>query len=135
LLFVSIAFTFFLFIYSYASNFKQIDTVNVGVETIIIIIFSFYFLYELTNENKIFFIYNDYRFWIIIGMVIYLAGSFFIYIYADQLSVSEMKQFWFLTWIFYIIKGITFSIAILIFIHQYEKNNHKNKTIPYLDLT
>jgi len=135
LLYISIAFTLFLFIYSYAANFKKVDTVNVGVETIIIIIFSFYFLYQLMNENKVLLIYNDYRFWIILGMVIYLAGSFFIYIYADQLSASEMKQFWFLTWIFYILKGILFSIAILIFIRQYEQNKQTNKTIPYLDLT
>ena len=66
------------------------------------------------NDTTNLFIYSKYQFWIILGMMIYLAGSFFIYIFANQLAPKDVAKYWFFTNIFYIIKNIFFSIAIIL---------------------
>jgi uncharacterized membrane protein YedE/YeeE len=77
------------------------------------------------NNTDNLFIYNKYEFWVIIGFLIYLAGSFFIYIYANQLDPKFIYNYWFLTNIFYIIKNVLFAIGI----HTYVKNDRKNMSI------
>ncbi len=112
----SIVFFLFFILYTYVlpKNVKYIDSIPIGVETILILIFSFYYLYEQTNDTSSLFIYNKYTFWVILGIVIYLAGSFFIYIFADTIPPKEMKRYWFITNIFSILKNIFFCIAIWI---------------------
>lgn len=135
LLVFSFAFITFLFYFNITSHFINIDSIPIGIESLIIISFSFYFLYERVKNPTPSFIYNDYRFWIIIGMIIYLAGSFFIYIYGEQLDVSEWKKFRFLTLVFYIIRAVFFSIGIIVSAKRpAPENQSTNKTIPYLDI-
>lgn len=111
-----ITFAVFLFIYTFlAKAVKGIDSVPIGVETIIILGFAFYYLYERMNDTTTLFIYNTYPFWVVLGMVLYLAGSFFIYIFASYLrNYDDIRQFWIITNVFSIIKNIFFCIAIYI---------------------
>jgi hypothetical protein len=112
---VSTAFTIFFFVYSFlAKAVKGIDSIPIGVETIIILGFAFYYLYERMNDTTTLFIYNTNTFWIILGIVLYLAGSFFIYIFASSLRNSDINKYWFITNIFSILKNIFFCIAIFI---------------------
>ena len=129
---------FFLFlIYFYiSSHFSRIDSIPIGIESIIIISFSFYFFYEKIKNPSVGYIYSDYRFWILIGMIVYLAGSFFIYIYGEQLEASEWKKIKHLPLLFYIIRALFFSIAIIAFINTpEEKPKLSSKKIPFLDIT
>jgi biotin transporter BioY len=65
-------------------------------------------------------------------MVVYLAGTFFLYIFAQTLSKKEIGPYWFLTYIFYIIKAVLFSVAIII--HSKIPTKKSNiKKLPYLD--
>lgn len=114
----SIAFIIFCIIHRITSTYTPIDSLPIGIETIIILSFSFGFLYEKMNDPKTLFVYNDYRFWIVLAFMIYLAGSFFIYIFANQIPRSDLPRYWIFTYIFYVIKNILFSIAILIFCFQ-----------------
>lgn len=50
-------------------------------------------------------------FWIILGFLVYLAGSFFIYTFADNLDKNDRVKFWFIPFIFNTIKNIFFTIA------------------------
>ena len=129
---------FFLFlIYFYiSSHFSRIDSIPIGIESIIIISFSFYFFYEKIKSPTLNYIYNDYRFWILIGMILYLAGSFFIYIYGEQLDPVAWKKFRYLTVVFYIIRSLFFIIGIVIFLNTpKEKPPLSNKKIPFLDFS
>jgi hypothetical protein len=109
----SILFSLFIGIYFLRVEFDFIDSIPIGVETILVIGFSVYFLYEqVNNSNNL--LYNTAEFWIITGFLIYLAGSFFIYIYANHVPKEELKQFWFVTFIFGILKNIFISIAFLV---------------------
>lgn len=129
---------FFLFlIYFYiSSHFSRIDSIPIGIESIIIISFSFYFFYEKIKNPSVSYIYSDYRFWILIGMITYLAGSFFIYIYGETLDAAAWRKFRILTVLFYIIRSVFFIIGIIVFIKTpKEKPKLTNKNIPFLDFT
>jgi hypothetical protein len=69
-------------------------------------------------------------------MIIYLAGSFFIYIYGEQLEKSQWLKFWYFTVIFYILRSIFFSIAIIIAAKSPTREKQLNeKKLPNLDIT
>jgi hypothetical protein len=104
---------------------RGIDSIPIGVEAICILIFAFYYLYEQMKDVSTLFIYGRYHFWIVLGMMIYLAGSFFIYIYASQLPEKLVAQYWIFTNIFSIIKNIFFTIAIFVNGSQSTKKNKR----------
>lgn len=109
----SIAFFIFFLVFTlYLKGSTIIDSIPIGIETIIVLVFGFYYLYEQTNDTSTLFIYNNPAFWIIFGMIIYLAGSFFIYIFANYTTQEVVERYWFVTNIFSVIKNILFCIAI-----------------------
>ena len=111
----SIAFILFIILYAIlAHEKKKIDSIPIGIESIIIIILSYYFLYEKMNDTTTLYIYSTFPFWVVVGMVLYLSGSFFIYLFAGFLSKEEVDKFWFVTNIFSIIKTIFFTVAIIL---------------------
>jgi hypothetical protein len=130
--FLSVLFFIFILVYSTTIQFKRIDTLPIGFETILLLSFSFYFFYELMNDPKIVFVYYDYRFWIVLGFVTYLAGSFFIYIFAEQLSKPEFREYYHYVYLFYALKNILFSIGILLAARQ--PRNKIHHPVPHLDL-
>jgi hypothetical protein len=100
---------------------QRIDAVPIGVECIIIFLYCFYYLYEQMNIMEDSFIYNRYHFWIAMGIMIYLGGSFFIYIFTNQAHYNILSDYWFLTYVFYIIKNIFFSIGISLYTKKFKK--------------
>jgi hypothetical protein len=127
-----ILFSIFIVVYATYAKPRSIDSIPVGIETILILIFSFYYLYEQMSNVENQFIYNKYQFWIISGIMVYLAGSFFIYLFANQVDNKTLHQFWFLTNVFYILKNILFAIGILIYVKQ-QKNPAPENFQPYLN--
>jgi hypothetical protein len=129
LIVLSICFFLFEFIYyNYLTIRKKIDSIPIGIETILIFIFIFFFLYEQLKDAKELPIYENYFFWITIGLFIYLGGSFFIYLMANSMTKSEIDQYWFFTYIVEFIKNILFSASIFI----YSKNPNNNKSTPVI---
>ena len=123
-LLIGFAFVFSILLLFYINNqLKTIDSVQIGIETIIILVFSFFYLYERMNDTTTLYIYNSYHFWIVIGMVLYLSGSFFIYIYAGSLPNGEVNRYWFITNILSVIKNILFTVGIIV-------NSKKQKSSP-----
>lgn len=100
----------------FTTNPKLIDflSIPVGVETIIILIFSYYFLYERTNDTSTLYMYSAFDFWVVIGMVLYLSSSFFVYLFAASLPERETHSYWGLTNFFGAIKNILFAVAIIV---------------------
>jgi phosphatidylserine synthase len=136
ILVISIAFFLFLILYySAQNNFLNIDSVPIGVETILILVYAFYYLYEQMNDLENSFIYNKYHFWLVIGIMLYLSGSFFIYVFANQVDDETLRNFWYLTNVFYVIKNILFGIALLILFKQSKVSSPKShkKMYPYLN--
>ncbi len=111
-------------IFNFNPSAKNFDSLPIGVETILIMIYCFYYLYEQMNDLSDSFIYNRYHFWIAIGILIYLGGSFFIYLFAEKAGSKILDDYWFLTYVFYIVKNVFFAIGIANLIAQ----NKKSKT-------
>ena len=128
-----IAFIAFSFIYFSSVEYISLDTVPIGVETILILLFSFFYLYEQMNEPSSLFIYNKYAFWIIAGLMLYLAGSLFIYIFAYQVDPNVLHQYWLLTNVVSIIRNILVIIAILIYVKQQKNPSPEKHLYPYLN--
>lgn len=128
----SILFLIFQIIY-YTTSKKGLDSVPIGIETILVFIYLFYYLYEQFNSQKYTFIYENYSFWIALGILVALGVSFFINILANDLDRHIIDNYWYITYISDFIKNILFSISILIYV-RYSKNGKPNKhTIPNLD--
>lgn len=134
ILIATMGFVVFLGFYFFLSTpNSRIDSIPIGIETVLILMFSFYLLFELMNTVKDHFINYNYKFWVVIGMVIYLSGSFFIYLFANDLAAGEGAKFDILLSFFYILKNIFFAIAIILCYKQ-PKPKLPPTSIPYLDL-
>ncbi len=129
ILITSLIFLTFLLIYNLNTRVRRVDSLPIGVETIFILVYSFYYLYEQMNDTTNLFIYNKYQFWVITGFMLYLAGSFFIYIFANQADKSLIDDYWFLTHAFYILMNI--FIGISFFLRSKKPNDFPTPPEPH----
>lgn len=113
LLTVSALFTLYCFFYIVQKPFSKFDSVQTSIEAIVIFSFCIIYLFEQINQPQIIFIYSSYHFWIIIGILIYLAGTFFFFVYASNLSNSEIDSFLIINHISNILKNLLFVIGII----------------------
>ena len=90
------------------------DSISITVEYIAIIIFTMFFFYEEISAPNTTFIYSTSQFWAIVGILIYSAGTFFLFLYSDSITKEEWEKFSIINFIFTIIKNICFSIAVVI---------------------
>ena len=125
---LSLCFTIFQVIFIFNSNKSHLDSVPVGVETILIFLYCFYFLYqEFKKENQL--LLKNSMFWISIGIFFYLAGSFFFNILANHMTAAELDEYWFYSYLFDIIKNILITVGLIIY-----KQKKGLKPMPYLDM-
>lgn len=85
-----------------------------SVENIIIITFCVLYFYEQINKPDTYFIYLAKNFWIVLGIIIYVTGTLFVFIYLDSLPPQEQDKYWVINLIFNTIKNILFAIGIFI---------------------
>ena len=129
------SFFFVAFIVSYYifGSAQGIDSIPIGIETILLLIYSFYYFYEQINDiTSSILIYNKPTFWMIVGIMIYLGGSFFIYIFANLVEIEVLEKYWFLTYLFYILKNVLFFIGFL-FYAKHSQISRSPKFRPYLN--
>lgn len=131
---LSIAFYIFHGLYYFAQSKKRFDSLPIGIETILIFVFVFFFLYEQLKDVTEEPIFNHYFFWFSIGLFVYLAGSFFIYLSASSISEEELNRYWFFTYIVEIIKNLLITLAIIIH-SKNPKPTKRTETVPHLDFT
>ena len=113
----------------------KVDSISIGVESILVFIYIFLFFLENLNNPKEKYIYSHHCFWISVGILVYLGGSFFINILANIFNKEEFDKYWYLNFIADTIKTFLFAVALL-FIAKESKNKQKTKApnVPYLDL-
>lgn len=91
-----------------AGNF---DAIPISVGSIILIIVSILYLFEAIQDPEIIFVYSKQSFWIIIGIMIYFSGTFFLFLQYDSLTQDEKNSFWIISIICFVLKNIFFSIS------------------------
>ena len=132
----SVLFLIFQIQYYFRIAHARLDSVPIGIETILLFIYVLTFLYEFYKKDNTDFITNHYCFWISIGVLIYLGGSFFFYISINQLQEKELEILGNLTYITEIMKNLFFSIAVLK-LSRFNNEKIKNQqplNIPFLDM-
>jgi len=135
MIFASALFFIFQILFVTTTSFHRLDSIPIGIESILLFIYIFYFFYEFSKQIKDTFIYNHYTFWIGVGIMIYLGGSFFFYILLNNLSTSEEKTFGNMTYVTEIIKNLLFAISIYLFKkHPVKNSQDQPKKIPNLDM-
>jgi len=123
----------FLYLFNFIYIPQRIDSIPIAVETVILLIIGIYFFYEQFTNNSSTYLYSQFGFWLTIGIWIYLCGSLFIYLYGEHLTTPEKEQFWFLTYIFEIVKNIMFCVAIVVNARQTIIKPPKSD-VRYLDI-
>lgn len=131
----SIAFLIFQIVYSITQPLKKLDSVPIGIETILIFVFIAFFFYDNFQKSANTYVYNHYCFWLSVGILIYLGGSFFFYILINHLNEDQINTFGTMTYVADVIKSILFCIALFIYSRYPVKNiNKKPESVPYLDM-
>lgn len=94
----------------------QFDSLHTSIESIILLIFCIMFLFEQINIPETIFIYSSYKFWVIIGILVYLAATFFLYGFAASLPTKTAQQYWVINHISNILRNLLFVIAIIVYV-------------------
>lgn len=129
----SLVYYFYNYYYAYTVLRRTIhlDSVPIAIETIAIFLFSFFYFFEQINDTENLFIYNKPSFWSVLGILLYLAGSFFVYISANSISIQQLQQYWVITNISSFLKNVFFVIAILLTVNQTLKKKTLKKHPSY----
>ncbi|MFM7838223.1 MAG: hypothetical protein ACKO6K_01550 [Chitinophagaceae bacterium] len=91
----------------------NLDTIPVIFQAIIFMLLSIFYFFDQIKTPTSLFIYHTFEFWIVTGILVYLAGTFFIYLFSAKLTPEELNQYWFINYIFNIFKNCCFSLAFL----------------------
>lgn len=130
ILFVSPIFIIFSIFQFLNSTSFYIDSLSITIENLIIICFAILYFYEQLAIPQNSFIYNSFRFWLILGILIYSTGTFFFFLQSDKLTDAQWEDWSLINYFCTILKIIFFSVAILM-----KKDNSDNiyKENPLLD--
>ena len=74
-----------------------------------------YYFFDQLKQPDTFAIYSTINFWVIISFLIYLAGTFFLYIYSESMINDKIyiQNYRILNSSFVILKGVLLSVAML----------------------
>lgn len=106
----------------FVGNLYTYSSVYNGSITILIILFALVFFYHQLKRPDNPFVYASPVFWIISAILIYKAGTFFLFLYGNTLDQSEKENFFIINSFFYIVENVLFAVAFLI---RTKKLSHK----------
>ena len=112
-LFIISSFVIFSVVWSfYFLNKGSITFLDVSViyEYVIVIIFCLLFFFQLlkTPSSPVF---SSRNFWIVTAYMLYISGTFFLFLYFFSLTPEEQKEYYIVNYVFLIIKTIFLSVA------------------------
>lgn len=95
---------------------NSFDSIPLGVTSLIFLIYCIFYLFERVSDPTSFFLYASPVFWVVVALIIYFAGNFFPFIYAqshikENLFISEYSL---IHDTLYIIKNLIFGFAMLL---------------------
>ena len=113
LLSCSVLFLIFAFYGLFRAKARTFDSISVSIEAILLLAFCVYYLFERVKNSNSLFIYTTYQFWITVALMIYFAGTFFLFIYAQNYfdNANFFNTYSLINATFYILKNILFSVA------------------------
>ena len=110
---------------------ETFDSLAASVECILAIIYIICFLYEQIKDPANSFIYYSKKFWIVIAFFLYFSSTLFLFVYADNFTNEEHKNYWNINFIFNILKNAALSLA---FVMKKRERTAYSLENPYSDL-
>lgn len=101
-------------IYSYQLKSSEIDSIPLAVSSLILISGSIIYFFESIQNPDVTFIYSKPSFWVVVGIMIYFSGTFFLFLQYENLSEIDKENFWIINMICFILKNIFFSISFIL---------------------
>lgn len=96
----------------------QFDSLQASIGSLILLIFCILYLFEQISKPEPVFIYASYTFWVVAGILIYLAATFFLYGFAASLPAKVVRQYWIINSLGNILKNIFFATAFIIYVKR-----------------
>lgn len=107
----TIAFYLFSVVYYIKVGDHGFDSLTASIESIFIVTFCIFYLFDQLNKPQVMFIYQDPNFWFVAGFMVYLSGTLFLFIQASELDKEVRQNFWKINLVANITKNILFAIA------------------------
>jgi hypothetical protein len=106
----AVFFVFAIFYFLTVKN-NTFDSLPASIESILIVAFSIFYLFDQMSKPQVIFIYQEPNFWFVVGFIIYFSGTLFLFIQASNLTKEVRDNFWKINLFSNIIKNILFAIA------------------------
>ena len=90
------------------------DSLPASIEAILILIYGIFYFFEQLNKPQVTFIYQTPTFWLVLGLMIYTAGNFFLFLQAADAPREVIDRFWSINLICNILKNIFLSIGFVV---------------------
>lgn len=107
----SLAFYVFAVISFLRATSYNFDSLTASIESIAIIIFCIFYLFNQLNKPQVIFIYQEPVFWFIVGFLVYCAGTLFLFIQASNLEKVLRDTYWNILYSLTVTKNILFAVA------------------------
>ena len=98
------------------SNADTFDSIPTVIECLILLSFSIYYLYEQIKDPNNLFLYNTSNFWVVVGIILFFSGNFFLFIYGQSSSKLPdwQKTFRLIMGVCSFLENILFLVAFII---------------------
>jgi len=132
---LSILFISFLLLFYTIAHVKRVDSIPIGIESLLLFIYIFYYFYDsLKNFDPEHKLYEKPSFWFIAGIFVYLGITFFFNILGNYMENEQIDQYYHFSYFGDILKNILFSIALYVYSkYALKKLSKKQNEIPFLD--
>jgi hypothetical protein len=108
---LSVVYFLFWFYYLYNIGFKTYADLIISFENIAILILSLIYYFRQLRQTEDIVIYSNSHFWIVSAYLVYIAGTFFLFLYIPSLSLDEQQNYYWLNYIFVMIKTVMLCVA------------------------
>ena len=108
----------------YTSSFTSFDSLPSGLESILVLSYCLFFVYEKMTSTD--FSFNG-TIWITIGFILFFSGTFFLFILSQNnfKDSSFLLTYGYIVAIFNIIKNLFISIGIVSELNNTKRTSHK----------
>jgi hypothetical protein len=126
LLFAAYSVLLFLF----ANNTNAYTTTS-PIESIIVLIFCIFFLFEQLNKPEELFVYSSPGFWVVLGFLVFASGTLFLDIFRI-IDFAEAQKWWVINNMCNIFLNCLIALAFIINYRNAKSMNHPKK-VPLFD--
>lgn len=122
-IFIPVCIINWLFLPKYGAN---LDTIPVVSQALVIMPLCVMFYFEQIKNPVNLFIYSTPNFWVVTSILVYLSGTFFIFLYSINLSEKELVDYWSINYFFNILKNLLFGVAVYL-----QARGTKEEDLPF----